>query len=366
MTTLLADLPGPTLLQQAVRNRWKLIVIAGLLGALLGAVYAVGKPASYTSTSEIIVQPLAGNPFSPDALVNSQQITVGLTTEANLVDSAQVAQLAGMPDAAKNVSAEVLLNSQLIQISYTAPSREAAQKGAEAFAQGLLDYRKSLATQLRNQHVASLDPQLASVGKTLRNLNLQLAQPSPPPGAGPRSQLLTLRLSDLQQSMADAKSQSTYPGSVVVPATLPADSQFKHTLILFVLGGVLGAGLGFAIAVFRTWVDDRIDSRTVTRVAGVPVWATLHAPDRHRPDDGVIEELSEEYRQVRAALLTNAPSPRVIALTGTYADQDTSRVCLNLASCVASAGFQVTVVDVTPGGRLSQELGSPMRRVSPR
>ena len=357
MTQTPAESVAPTLLRRTLRSRWRTIVLVAAGFTLLSIAYAGVKGPTYTSTSEVLVDALPGNAFAPASLASSQQVTVGLTTEANLVDSAQVASLAGVSGPG-TVASEVVLNSQMVRISYSSSSPESAQRGAQAYAEAFLRYRESVAENVRTGDITDLQRQMDAASKTLEQVGTQLALPNPPPGASAKAQLVTLQISDLQQSLADARAQPTHPGSVVVPASVPSSSQSVRFLLAGLVGLLLGLVAGFAVAGWRTWVDDRLDSRFVTLVAGKPIWATLHSLRyRHGDMSAYVERVSEEYRQLRAALLTNAPAPRVVLLSSSAAHEDISEVSVNLADSVASAGFQVTVVDASPESMLSRLLG---------
>src|SRR4029078_2382945 len=134
---------------------------------------------------------------------------------------------------------------------------------------------------------------------------------SPPAGTSSKAQLATLRLSDLQQSLADAQAESPHPGSVVVPAALPSALQVGRSLLLAVMAVLLGLAAGLVVALWRTFLDDRLDTGYATAVSGPPIWGSVHSiVSRRGTDQEAVERAAEEYRQLRAAVLANAPAPR--------------------------------------------------------
>ncbi len=357
MTQTPAEAMAPTLMRRTLRSRWRTIVLVAAAVTLLSTAYTVSKGPTYTSTAEVLVDALPGNAFSPSSLTSAQQVTVGLVTEANLLDSSAVATLADVPGSG-SVSASVVLNSQMIQISYSSSSRAAAQRGAQAYAEAFLSYREAVAVSVRNNDIADLQDQIDAANKTLADVDEELSRPNPATGAAAKAQLITLQVADLQQSLADARAQPTHPGSVVVPASVPSKTQVVRSAFQVVVGLILGLMAGLVIAAWRTWTDDRLDSRFVTFVGGKPIWATLHSLRyRHGDMPAYVERVAEEYRQLRAAVLTNAPAPRVVLLAASGEGEDISEVSVNLADSVASAGFQVTVVDASPEPMLSRLLG---------
>jgi Mrp family chromosome partitioning ATPase len=357
MTEMPTDPVAPTLMRRTLRSRWRTVALITVAVTLLSAAYAVTKGPTYTSTAEVLVDALPGNAFSPASLTSAQQVTVGLTTEANLLHSSQVAALADAPGSG-SVSASVVLNSQMIRISYSSASLTDAQQGAQAYAEALLRYRESVAETVRDNDISDLQDQMDVANRSLEEVDAQLARPNPPTGAAAKAQLITLQVADLQQSLADARAQPTHPGSVVVPASAPSKSQLARSILVVLAGLVLGLMAGLVVGAWRTWTDDRLDSRFVTAVGAKPIWATLHSLRyRHGDMSAYVERVAEEYRQLRAALMTNAPAPRVVLLAATAESEDISEVSVNLADSVASAGFQVTVVDASPRATLTRLLG---------
>lgn len=352
------ELRAPSIVRRAVRTRWRdVVIIAGVI-TLLGLVYAGLGARSYTATAQVLVDPLQGNAYSSDSLASAQQVTVGLTTEANLVGSPQVGALTDSSADGGQVTGSVVLNSQLIEVTCTSGSREQARACAQGYAEAFLKFRESAASAVRAGDIESVKRQIIATQSSLRELDAELAQHSAPAGTSSKAQLATLRLSDLQQSLADAKSESTHPGSVVVPAALPSALQMGRTLVLAVLALLLGLAAGLVVALWRTFLDDRLDSRYVTSVAGTPVWGAVHSiVSRRGIDQDAVERASEEYRQLRAAVLANAPARRVITMCAAEPDHDISEFCVNLADFMTGSGFQVMLVDASRSGALSRRLG---------
>ena len=55
----------------AIRRHLLLIVVVAVLCAGAAGAFALSRPASYISTSSVVLQPLVGNSLSPDTLVAS-------------------------------------------------------------------------------------------------------------------------------------------------------------------------------------------------------------------------------------------------------------------------------------------------------
>jgi Mrp family chromosome partitioning ATPase len=351
MSTDTSQVQGSGLLRRTVRRRWGpllgcAIVLAGLAVAYVGSTHA-----TYTSSAEVLIRPLEGNAFSPSSLLTAQEVTVGLTTEANLVGSPPVMKLAaeetGSPVRADdNADGSIVLNSQIVRVSYSASTPGKARAGADAVARAFLDFRRSAAERLRDAEINRLQTQIDTTSKTLADATVALDKPNPPAGSAARAQVLTTRLAGLQQSLGVAQAQQTQAGSLVVPASSPGHVQALRPLVLAVLAAlaVLLAALG--IACWRTWVDDPVAASDRT-VAALPVWASLPSP-RALTSRGRARRrklVAEHYRRLRTVLVAHRPAPCVLTLAGMDESDDLGEIAANLGACLRVGGFDTTLVD---------------------
>ena len=53
------------LIGDALRHQTLIIVLAVLLGSLLGYGASIARPGSYVATATVLINPLSGNPYSP-------------------------------------------------------------------------------------------------------------------------------------------------------------------------------------------------------------------------------------------------------------------------------------------------------------
>ena len=103
-----------------IRHQLPVIVIVGVLGLLAGFAFSLIHPPVYTSSASVLINPLEGNPYSPDSQGDS---LVALETEAQIVSSDEVTKetAALLKDGStldllqKGVSALVQPNTQIIQ-----------------------------------------------------------------------------------------------------------------------------------------------------------------------------------------------------------------------------------------------------------
>lgn len=341
------------LITRAVRSHWLVMIVTGLLVSLAGVSYAVTASPSYASSAEILIQPIAGNPFSSDSLSTPQQLTVGLETEANLISSPDVTGRVSrmvdedVPAGTSDVSASVVTNSQILRITYSATSRSAARAGADAFARAFLASRGDKAKALRDQTVASIGKQIADLQKQLNDASKAASGSAASSNAAARVQSLTNRLATLEEGLSTAQATSTYPGSIVSPASQPSGMRRYLPIGVAAVAILLGFALGFALSVLRAWIDDRIDSRYELYVAGLPIWAAV---GKATPAASLVLEsetigAAEPYRTLRSAVIANVSRPCVIAITSVEPMNVIADVSSNLAVYLAEAGYRCAIID---------------------
>jgi Mrp family chromosome partitioning ATPase/capsular polysaccharide biosynthesis protein len=341
------------LVRRAVRRYWALILAVGLIMSVAGAGFALSRPPRLTSSTEILLKPLVGNSFSPDSVSTPQQLTVGLETEANLVASPDVTELVSrslhrrVSAGTTDVSASVVLNSQIIRISYSAASVTQAKAGVTAFAESFLQVRQEKAKAVRDNRVANLEKQEAALEKQVKAADTASSGSSSAVQTA-RLQALTSRLADLQDSLGSARAMSIDPGTVITQASTP---KTVDKLMPFLLGAVvasMGFGAGLVIAVLRVWNDDRIDSSHDVFVHGVPIWAAMGdsvrgaATGLATADD---PEVKEAYRRLRAAVIANARRGSVIAVTSASPLPGRAAISSNLAIALQDAGYDCALID---------------------
>ena len=223
----------PIRLGEVVRSNLWIIVLTALVGLGLGIGASTQITPQSTATAKILLTPLEGNPFYPSS--RGEQL-VNLETEAQALRSTQVAELAtpeipgDMTPAEQlgRVDVSVPVNTQILEVSYTAGNDETATAGAQAFADSYLEYRQANATTLIDEQVADLDAQIESVSAQLTEQSNALAgvSESSPQATLIREQLGTLssQLATLNATRTDLDTRSTDPGQLVTrPRWAPAD-----------------------------------------------------------------------------------------------------------------------------------------------
>lgn len=347
METIPASEVNANLVRNALRHKWPVIVVSVLLLTALGLFAGRSMAAAYTSTTSVLLKASTGNVLSVDSAKSSQQITVAMTTEAELVTSPQVTDLVNaklgttIPPSSGAVAVTVPVSTQILQIVVTADTAADAQQRSEAFAEAYLAYRASASKTLVDQQVKDLDAQAktASAGLKKATDDADTAQPSAE--AVTRLQLYSNRLAAVQDSITTVKSGSSDPGTVIAPATLPTDASGLPSWVFLVAGAAFGLALGCVIALWRERADDRVRFDSTATVDGLPVLASLVGSE---PAD------EESLRQLRASVVRLGPAPSVLAVVPVSDAVPTDLVVTagaGLARALARAGYRTTLVDAT-------------------
>jgi capsular polysaccharide biosynthesis protein len=319
------------------------VLVLVVAGAVAGGWLATQRPQDHEARASVLVAPLLGNPFSPEA---GGDDLVNLTTEAELVTSDAVGKLVsdrlpGKPSVAgvlAGVSVKVPANTQVLVITVRQPSKAEALRRAQEFATTFLAYRQARmqsavfdrsarVKELITQRSAEMRADVQKLG-TLPSSSAQLIPL--------RQQVLDLtsQISDLRTQLAGLESASRDPGQVVTPAAAHA-SLLDNPQTLGVAGG---AAVGLVLALLaggvRRRVDDRVRDPQELDALDVPVLGVTDTGD------------PVGCRRVRTALLTAVPKrPMVVSVVRVGTSPRPLGYVGELAGSLGSAGFEVIVVD---------------------
>ena len=317
------------------------------------------------------MRPSPGNPLSPTVGSSSgNQLTVAMATEVSLVTTPVVAALAGqlahttLPATDDSVQATVPPSTQIILITYTAPTAERAQAGANAYAQAFLDFRSSNAKSSTEAQIKALNNQLAAANASLKVAAGQAASDTDPRSyAAQELQLYAERIASLNNSISTTTSASLDPGVVVRKGVLPTSTNGFPAILLIFAGAILGAVIGLLGAVARQLGDKRIRSADESTIDGLPVLAATTAPMQmlrsHEHADTQQDSLGETFRQLRTAVTTSAGRGTVVALSSLAPSKATGLLAYNLTTALTLSGYRACVVDLdTSHPALLSQVGS--------
>ncbi len=254
-------------LRRVSRRAAVLVVLLGLLGAAGGTWWGMGQAAVHESTAVILVNPLEGNPFSPEG---SGDDLVNLETEAQLVRSDAMGELVAervddgrtSDELLETVKVSVPTNTQLLEITTTGSSDAAANASAQAFAETYVEYRRTRTDAAVFEKTARINEQIADRNRERLALLAQLAALSP---TAPRAPLLNQQLATLTTQVGELRSQLSAftsvardPGQVVTPATATPGGLPGGIATAAVLGLLVGAALGLVLALALGRLDNAV------------------------------------------------------------------------------------------------------------
>ncbi len=343
-----------------LRRRWWLI--AGLLcvGLLGAAAYYVTAPRTYTATASVYVT--ATGAGSNQVQNGRTSGTVNMDNEAQLVQSYTVAAIAARnlrstqspSQLVKNVSVTVPPNSQVLQISCSAPSAAGSARCARAFAAAYLQNRSVTATSALKAQLQTLQGKVQSLQQNAAKLSgqIRLLPPNSTQRATAAAELRSdnSQLNGLNNQVAalTAQEANSSGGYTITAATIPGSPTSPKAALLLPGGLLVGLLIGLIIAFTVDRRDTRVHSaREVENYLDLPVLLSLPVkksdpqltlvPPRSRAGQ-LFTELAHD---VAAAL---GEGNHVVAVAGTAVDRSGSVAATNLASTLARTHGDVLLV----------------------
>jgi succinoglycan biosynthesis transport protein ExoP len=350
----LADYTG------TLRRRWWLIVAVAIIGTLGAVGYFKTAHKVYTATASVYVTASSGG--SGSQLANGRTTsTVNLDTEAQVVQSATVAQSAdklmhstdNVQLLLRRVSVTVPANSQVLAISCQASSPDDAASCAQAFAQAYLNYSSSSTTASVKSQITTLQSTTGALQSDSAKLKVAITNlpDNSPQRASDNVQLSSdqNQLSTLNGQIATLTADLADPsgGSIISNAAPPLTATSPKALLIIPSGLLGGLLIGLVLAYLVDRRDRRIrGSRDVTRL-NVPVLMSLPLR-KFRPELAIAEHRSPTGRSFSelAHMLTGSlgPGSHVILVTGSGPGHGASMVAANLAAALSRHQPDVTLV----------------------
>lgn len=350
--------PPPTTLSDygAMVRRHALIVIAcACLGLLAGFAYLGLTPKVFTSTAAVLVNPITVNPQGGTGEVN-------IDTEAQLIKSGAVASAAqtalhtstSPDDLIKQVDVTSPTNTDILNISFSASTRQDARAGANAFAEAYLANRMSTARSSIDAALTSLQKESRQAQTELKDATNSASQlPADSPGrayAQAQQTYLSNVLNTLQNKIITLTTADTTPGHIIQAPQLPASASAPVRSV--VLASALGLGLllGLLLAFVRERRDPRIHTVSdIERGVGIPVLAFLPRPSRRAARDAVASPhsaLGQAYLRLRNSLvpLTQADADGNVVMVTSASIGTRTAVGANLAVTIARTGAGVALL----------------------
>jgi capsular exopolysaccharide synthesis family protein len=344
-----------------VRRRW-LIVMCVAIGVVVGGVYSLLQPKVYQATALIRVQTPPGTQGDVNAQINAS--TQLAKSYALIFDDRTVMTIAASKighgttpgQLLQHVNSAVLQDTDLIRLTSTGSSPEAARDLAERVAEFGVSYLVSQG-QARNQSaVASLNEQIDTLNSEASDL---VAQKVDAQGRGQAAKVSALDdqiqvISQRRQALATEVAslitegeQQTSTITLIAPATGSSAPISPRPVFNVVMGLFFGLVIGIVLA----WLRDQLD-RTVREVSEVERLS-------HRPLLGLVplvrggltneQQMENVFTVVRVnlALAATEPQrgPRVLTITSARESEGKTFTALGVGRALARGGRRVVIVD---------------------
>lgn len=369
--TTIEDTPTLADHWSVLRRRRRIIAFCVVIAvAAAGALLWWSGP-TYTGTSAVVIRPISSEAFQETRIED-----VGASTEAAIVGSTVVAEIAARQlglaateasDLRSRVEVTNPVGTLVLRVAFTDPNPRAAQAGAQAFAEAYLENRRANADRIRSRGIARNGSRLAQLEEDLAAA-IDAVNAAPAGSAariaaeGTRDDILS-RITAVTASSVSLERVDTDPGQIIRPAELPASPSGPSPVVVLLAAGVLGLIVGAAIAFLRDRMDPRISSRRAWRgVAGSDPLTVVPAIGAGEPLPALREadgRAAGALRRLRVAVWPQrGDGPRRIIVTSPTASAAADSVAGNLAITLALAGWSTLLAwTVDPERPGTEEAG---------
>ena len=288
-----------------IRKHWVPVTALALAGIVFASIFAFTRTPTYTTTSQVFVS-FHGAESTSELATGTTYVQRRVVSYANLVRSAQVLEPVveelglgtNAGELGSRVQAVPVTDTVLIDITVTDADPVLAARIANTVAESLAERVDELET-----------PQRAGDSP----VQLQLVREAVPPGS------------------------ASYPN---IP-------------VMILVGFLLGAALGVAVAVLRELVDTRVRSEQDLRaITDSAVIGTITMDDEAKYNPLVVQSSpyhtrSEAFRRLRTNLqfLDLDGGPQAFVVTSSVPDEGKTTSAINLAITLADADAKVLLID---------------------
>jgi capsular exopolysaccharide synthesis family protein len=362
-------------LLRPLRRWWWLLILLPLVAG--GTAYAMSERQEerYATSALLVVSPYQSTGMADYNTIQSSRVlaeTYKTLVTTSTVLQPVIDQLAlpyTVDELADNVSAEVVRDTQLIEISVSDTDPKRAAETANAIGDEISRAVAGQATGVLTSSRGALDAQIADTQAQIDAISARIDElTNGPDAADPavQAEIASLRatLGTLQQTANDLVLEANEMDrnteaakatvSLFAPARVP-DSPYSPRVFFYALLGVF-AGLllaGATIALLE-YLDTSVGVETdYAALAGAPLLATIGRTSRKRAADAFFvldqpdSEASKAVRLLRAGLdhAAGAKDVRTICLTSARFGEGKSTLTANLGAAFAQAGFATLIVD---------------------
>ncbi len=290
---------------RTLRRGWRLIVASVLVCVLIGGLIIARAQPTYSATAELFVAPGSG-PSTAELIQGSAFFADRVKTYAQIVDSTVV-----LEPVVKELGLHMSSRALAAHVSATAP----------------------IDTVLLRIHVTDTVPERAAAVAN---------------AVAKRFQTVATELETVKGSADDPVVRVT----IVQPATVPSVPIAPNRKLILVLATMIGLAIGFAIAVFREALNNRVRSEANLRaITDMPVVGKI--PQKARDDSLLLVGgaahgfRAEAFRQLRTNLqyLDVSDEHHTFVITSALPGEGKSVTAANLALTIAGAGMSVCLIE---------------------
>lgn len=351
-----------------LRGRRLFVLVLAVLAALAAVAFSFLRPATYTSSADLLVQPASATTSSDGPTLSADQQDRYISTQLLIANGEPVqTAAAGLLKAdAGSVKDGVVIaqqpNTNIIQITATRSSPSLASRTANAFATAFQRVRHDDAVNRLQSAADALNPQLLGLQQSIDTLTAKLASAATAAERAAIQQNLTATSDQYtalytEQQQLRAQVALDQGGVSVISSAQPPTHRDGSPARNAILGLLAGLVIALAFVVLRTLLDGRVHSiRDLEAVLPTPI--VVQSPRaRHRdgsPPPSSMQAIAMDppirRLQVGLDVLTWQRAPRAIAVTSAQLEAGSDRVALGLAAAVALTGRSVALITVRPGG----------------
>lgn len=348
----------------AVRRRWLSVLLVTVLVAGIGLALSLTQSPSYRAHTDVELEPTA-----LDLTKNNGLDSVDIATQVQLVTSTAVADLvqkdlglSDPPKLTKIITAQPVGVSRVIRITATSGKAQDASAYANAVAKAYLSNRSEQAKQLYDATTTSLVQEQDDLAGRIATVEKKLAKSPQNSVLISRRQNLVGQLGNVSAQLTTFRSLQTGPGGggqIIASATKPASPYSPRIVLNTVIATIIGAILGFGVALLRDRFDDVLYDTDAVRlnagrwpvVAEIPTFSTAGGSavlpadvDPHSAAGEAFAGLAVNVRYLLAKEMTGSRSAVVLVISSRSKEGKTT-VATNLAISVAKVGIKTTLAD---------------------
>lgn len=240
-----------------LRERWTIVAVGAALGLFTALTFLTLTEMTYTARTVVNTNVIGSSPIRQ---TDAASRLIDISTEIELASSFEVASLASenldgrfsAREIRDSVEVSTIADATVLVVNFTAMSADAAREGADAVAQGYLDYRSTVAEQRIDEAVAFIELRVIELRSELDDLAAELVLQVPDSEGELRIEtdrsILLESLRTLLAQQFEFERIDTSAGRIISPAVENYVAVAPSRSVVVASGLLGGALLGVAAA----------------------------------------------------------------------------------------------------------------------